>query len=118
MLKTRRISFEDVNRIIQNRDGVCLSNSLQRDSLEHIRVQCSQGHVWQANVTRLLRGHWCPKCGNEGRRLGIKTLHQIAAKRNFKCLSKEYRTTNDKYVWVCSKGHRWEAAAYAVRRGT
>lgn len=41
------------------------------------------------------------------RKLGLDVLQDVAESNGGQCLSAEYKTVKTKYMWVCSKGHRF-----------
>lgn len=44
----------------------------------------------------------------------IFEIKQIAIQRNGKCLSDHFDTISDKALWMCNKGHQWEARISSV----
>jgi hypothetical protein len=101
--------------IAESKGGSCLSKHYlgNRALLEW---QCSKGHTWKARSGDIERGHWCPFCN--WKTLDIKEMHQIAADRGGKCLSKEYVNNVNPLIWQCSKGHIWKAKAGNIKTGS
>jgi hypothetical protein len=81
-----------------------------------LRWSCSEGHVWEASVSQLTRGSWCPYCAE--RRLTIEDLQQIAELRGGKCLSVRYVGSKSKLKFECGEGHRWKTRADSLRGGS
>tara|TARA_Y100000294_G_C8536531_1_gene329303 strand:- start:33 stop:1193 length:1161 start_codon:yes stop_codon:yes gene_type:complete len=48
----------------------------------------------------------------------IKTVQELAKKKDGKCLSKKYVNSYSKLIWECLKGHVWEATPNSVQSGT
>jgi hypothetical protein len=46
----------------------------------------------------------------------INYLHELATKRNGKCLSDVYVNIGTKYLWECSDKHQWEAIASRIQQ--
>ena len=44
-------------------------------------------------------------------------MHQLAAERGGKCLSKKYKDSHRKLRWQCTKGHVWESAPKNIKSG-
>jgi len=49
------------------------------------------------------------------RKLTIEHCHKAAAAKNGKCLSVKYIHAKTKYIWMCSKGHKWESTYDAIQ---
>lgn len=108
------------------RGGVCLS-STYKNSLEHLRWQCAEGHQWRAplhNVrsTASRRGSWCPQCACARRTLqrqlaGLEVAKQEASARGGWCLSKTYGNQHLPLEWRCSQGHHWTMPLRRIMKG-
>jgi hypothetical protein len=48
----------------------------------------------------------------------LEELRDIAINKDGKLLTIKYTGVREKYLWECSKGHRWEAIADSVKRGS
>jgi len=48
----------------------------------------------------------------------IEEIHEVAAKRGGKCLSKTYKNTRVKLLWQCKYGHRWKSSYKVVGSGS
>lgn len=108
-------NIQDAYRAARERNGKCLS-SIYVNSKEPLRWECSRGHQWNAPLTRMLRGSWCPQCRGRGKT--IDNLRSVAAGRGGSCLSENYLGVKSKYLWQCAKGHQWQAIAESVIRGS
>ncbi len=79
--------------------------------------QCSKGHEWEASISNRTKGQGCPYCSGRKAWPGENDLLTL-----FPYLAAEWHPTkndnispsqirpgcNDKYWWLCSKGHEWE----------
>ncbi len=52
------------------------------------------------------------------RRLTIEQMQQIALDKGGKCLTNQYMNDRTKLLWMCSKGHKWTATPFSIKRGT
>lgn len=99
--------------------GYCLRHTFNRSGelVIQVRVQCSKGHLWNANPEKMLTGSWCPKCAATKPRLSLAIMQALAKTRGGKCLSENYRNTQTKMLWECAKGHQWKSTAQTIRKG-
>ena len=51
-------------------------------------------------------------------RYTIQDMRDLAAARDGKCLSTEYKNQKTKLLWECDQGHRWETSASNIKKGT
>jgi len=50
-------------------------------------------------------------------KLTMSDMHNVAAEKGGKCLSRNYKNNSTKLKWQCSVGHKWEAIPSNVRAG-
>ncbi|MES2869669.1 MAG: hypothetical protein V4749_08875 [Pseudomonadota bacterium] len=110
----RRTSLEAVQRLAQERGGLCFSEHFQ-SRREHLDWQCAKGHRWQATLASVKQGSWCPACSHVNRRDTLEALQQVAIDRGGRCLSLAYSSCENALLWECAQGHRWEAIASSVK---
>lgn len=96
------------------KNGKCLSDSYTNCDTK-LTWQCEKGHVWQASPDSIKRTSWCPCC--VGKNKTINDMQVLAAKRNGKCLSTEYKGVFVKLIWECELKHVWETAPTSVLCG-
>ena len=79
---------------------------------------CSNGHEWEARVDHRSKDSGCPYCSNQKILIGfndLATKNPKLAKEvspNSKIKATEVTVgSGKKLLWVCSKGHEWEAEA-------
>jgi Zn finger protein HypA/HybF involved in hydrogenase expression len=111
------LGIEDMQALARERGGLCLS-SIYVNATTKLRWRCTNGHEWEA-VPGSLRnlGTWCPTCGGR-ERLTIEAMHNLAAERGGRCLSKTYTNNVTKLRWQCIEGHKWEAAPAGILNGS
>ena len=105
--------LEIAHEIAAKRDGVCLATEYI-SSNSKMKWKCKDGHIWSAVLTDIKNSKsWCPQCsiiirGNKIKLSnGMEKAHEIAAKKNGKCLSNKYINTYTNMKWICDKGHIW-----------
>lgn len=104
----RRLTIGQMRALAASRGGECLSERYV-DQRIPLRWRCAVGHEWESSPNAM-RDHWCPRCRDECRRLGIDLMHKLAAPHGGKCLSQTYAGANQPLEWQCAQGHRWRAA--------
>jgi len=111
-------TLKDMWRLANLHGGSCLSRSFA-GMVRKLQWRCAKGHVWRAVPKSIQRGTWCPTCAREQRntKYSISDFQRIAKQRGGGCHSSEYKGSNSKLCWECSKGHRWQALPLSVKRG-
>ncbi|XNL06923.1 hypothetical protein Q2T91_11185 [Ralstonia pseudosolanacearum] len=112
----RKDGLAELHRLAQDHGGECLSDQYG-GAKAFYRFRCRAGHEWRTAAARIFRGAWCPSCAYEDRRLGIETMHELAAQRGGLCVSDTYVNNATKLEWECARGHRWRAAPSTIRNG-
>ena len=78
-------------------------------------VECENGHLTSRLVQHAISGKRCRVCLNVNKsKFHLDDLRLIAYKNGGKCLSTKFETTQDKYEFECSEGHRWVTEGKAV----
>lgn len=113
------ISIKDSTRqalenIIQIKNGTLLSIYVNKKT--KVKVQCQEGHVWDANQGDIMGGKWCPGCANCSPEEAEKCLKQIISSKNGILLSM-YVNSRTKVRVQCSYGHIWESLASHINSG-
>jgi hypothetical protein len=112
----RKADFDKILSIINDKGGQCLSSEYF-NSKTKLKIECNEGHTWEALQASLKRGHWCPACAGQ-ERLTLDEMMNIAKARNGVCLSKKYINANSMLLWRCEKKHEWKAPAGRVKAGS
>ena len=105
------------------RGGKCLTlESDFKGASQNQLWQCAKGHQWEAPLTRIKLGSWCPVClgmpGGPNKKWTMDDWRAVAAKHGGKCLSKSYVNPQQKMSWECKKGHRWDTRACNIMHGS
>jgi hypothetical protein len=121
MGKTTRSTIAEMQRIAKERGGACLSTKY-KNAHSRLLWECGESHQWEAKPMHIKRGHWCHVCGalkaRRSQRSTIEEMHELAAKRGGRCLSKEYLGDRVKLLWQCIDGHTWQTSPGNVKSGT
>ena len=112
--------LKELEYIALNHEGVCLSTKYINATTK-LKWRCKYGHMWFADGNHIKQGTWCPICGREKTRISRKTINlemfqKIAKERGGKCLSLKYESYENRLLWQCKLGHRWESTPYSVRQ--
>ncbi len=110
-------TIEVAKKFAEKRGGYCLSEKYINNKAK-LNWQCSKGHEWQQSFHEVKNGgSWCPVCaGNLP--LSLDDVKKLATKKGGRCISEEYRNIDSKLMWICAKGHKWEASAHSVKGGS
>jgi thiol-disulfide isomerase/thioredoxin len=106
-------TIKDMHELARKKNGKCLSRKYIKNSIK-LKWQCENGHSWQATPGHIINGTWCPYCYVHYKT--IKDMHELARKKNGKCLSKKYINASTELKWQCAKGHIWKAAPHSLNR--
>ena len=112
-----------VQQMAKDLGGKCLCIEYTNSKIR-VGWECDKGHVWEASISNIKKGTWCPKCATirvtKCQRLqgGIQQAQKIAKERGGICLSDEYINALTKMKWKCKKGHIWCAVLNNIKKGT
>jgi hypothetical protein len=113
---SRRLSLEDIQEIAQRKEGFCLSKEYINNRT-NLKFQCKNEHIWEASVSNIKAGKWCPVCAGNIR-LKIEQMQELGKSRGGSCLSVVYVDSQTKLTWQCAKGHVWDAIQSNVKKGS
>lgn len=109
----RKPSQKDLYKIAKKRGGTCLSTKYINNETK-LRWRCKDGHEWEATLSMVKSGTWCPYCAKKVI-LTIKEMQELAAKRGGRCLSSKYINSQTKLHWECKHGHVFEASPSHIK---
>jgi len=116
----KKLTIEHVRADALKRNGIFLSEKYDGNMIKY-EWQCERGHVWEASVSNIKRGRWCPYCarGNrvKAKKIGITKVQEVASRRGFKLLSTEYENNYAPLKWECGNGHIWKASYANINKG-
>lgn len=93
--------------------GKCLS-IVYENSKTQMSWECKNSHLFEAAVNNVFNGNWCPYCAKNAP-VTIEDCKRIAIEKGGKCLSTEYKRTQDNLLWECELGHTWEACYQHIK---
>jgi hypothetical protein len=99
----RKFPIEMIQALAKNRRGECLSR-VYINSKEKLKWKCNKGHIWEAPLSSIRQGQWCPYCAGN-KKLTLKEFQIIAKERGGYCLSNKYINAKTKLGWKCKEGH-------------
>lgn len=115
--KKQQHALQLLQQIAKKQGGESLSTTYTRGK-DKYTFRCANGHEWQTTGVSIKSSKtWCPICRYDKHRRSLTDLHALATARGGLCLAKYYTTMNDKVMWQCAKGHRWQHAASFIQRG-
>lgn len=100
-----------LEKIVRDRNGKLLVE--YKAERTKVKIECSEGHVWEMLPLSIVKGSWCPECKKAPFR--EKLLKAVTA-RGGKII-REGQKSQEKYLFECQNGHRWEAKQYAITDG-
>ncbi|RHZ84417.1 hypothetical protein Glove_82g83 [Diversispora epigaea] len=122
--RVKPLNLEIAKQIAHDKNGECLSTKYKNCDT-NLLWRCTKGHEWNATLSNIKRGRWCPHC------IGVishtlEDAKQIAYNRNGKmsftimvpkwgCLSTEYINTRSDLLWQFINGHLWNAPLFNIK---
>lgn len=126
-----------LREIARRHGGRCLAEQYVRGT-ESMEFECRRKHRWQAYPQRIFRGNWCPVCRKAGAEerawvphtsvpmpdrtdpaACLHALRAVARERGGRCVSRSLRDQQDRFEFVCARGHQWRSrVAMVLRNGT
>lgn len=108
----------ELRNMVTEKGGILLDDEYI-SAVSIIRIECSDGHIFETYYKNIKSGYWCKYCrGYLPYNEKLKEMKQLAAKKGGKCLSDEYKGTNIKLTWECKEGHQWNATPKSIVRGS
>jgi hypothetical protein len=100
-----------------SKSGSTMISTSWRGPAKKHEFRCSSGHTFHMNASNLQKGQGCGKCARVAKRKTIEQLHEEARVRGFQCLSQEYQTNAQKYLFKCGIGHEFHMRATHILMG-
>jgi predicted Zn-ribbon and HTH transcriptional regulator len=109
-----KLTIEEMYELASKKNGKCLSTKYI-NNCTHLKWQCNKcNYIWEAIPNSIKQDSWCPRCSDT--KLTIEEMHELAYKKNGKCLSTEYINSKTKLEWQCKKGHIWETSPNNIKQ--
>ena len=112
---SQRFTVEILYETAKEKGGKCLSTEYINSNHKYT-WECEKGHRWDASLSKIRHGGWCPDCfkanrGNNRRKYTLQDMQELAKKNGGECLSESFESITKHLRWRCSEGHEWEATA-------
>lgn len=103
-------SLEELRALAASKGGTCLSRryGVVTDS---IRFRCAEGHVFERQAWRALRGSWCKSCEVTA------PMRRTIAQQGGQLIDKTCRTNRETVRVQCTSGHRWASTGRKLALG-
>ena len=100
------------------------ANEVTTNNGKKLLWRCRKGHEWKATVDSRSNGSGCPCCSNRKILLGFNDLEttnpelakEVSPNSEIKA-TEIVAFSNKKILWMCNKGHEWEATVNNRSRG-
>lgn len=116
---SRRTKPESYHQLAAERGFKWLGPEVPRVQIK-TQWQCANGHTWEAAYNTIQQGSGCPECAIEiraaKRRLRPEDYQALASERGLTIIEGIPRNNSEKAIWVCDKGHQWEATYNTVKK--
>ncbi len=119
----QRTPFSKIEELAKRNPGLLLTNEddYHRDG-GRVVIVCDNGHITEVSSRHIKMGRWCHTCAvqrrTNGKRHSIDTIMKVAKARGGRLISEQYLKNDQKLVWECFAGHKFEAVFSNVKKGT
>jgi len=111
--------YNILKNIIEEKGGRCLSGIFYSDKgRRKIKVECSHGHIWNAECSSIILKSWCKVCLNLAKHT-LDDYIKLVNNNGGKCLAidEDIKNNKNKVKWKCKENHIWEMSYDSVNRG-
>lgn len=108
--------FQAIKKIVKDKKGTLLTDNYV-SAITKFEVKCEKGHIWSTFVNKIQSGSWCPNCAGNIKH-DISHMHELAGRKNGKCLSTKYVNAHTNLLWECKKKHTWYAKPNSISIGS
>jgi hypothetical protein len=102
-----------MQQIAATHGGAVLSETFEGSKVP-LLLRCARGHRWRARPSSLKQGTWCPGCKEVD---WLEVLRARAKENGGRCLSATCSGWDDRVLFECALGHRFETDAVQVKAG-
>jgi hypothetical protein len=112
-----KLNLEICNLYAKSNNGKCLDTNY-KNSMTLMNWEWENGHKFKQTLNKIMcRKTWCCFCSGHYKK-DKNYLDNLAKEKNGKCLSTKYINSQTKYIWECSKNHKWQAIAASIQTGS
>lgn len=114
---SRRISFKEVSGFVKKKGGRFFTKRF-KTLKDKGTFLCAKGHKWETSICNVFtQGSWCPFCAGN-RPQTIEDMRHLANRFGGRFLSKEFRGTNNNYLWECVNDHVFLKDPNSIKGGS
>lgn len=106
--KRRIITIDNCHELAEAKGGKFLSTEYSVSGAKY-KWQCKNGHIFECQHSRIVRGFWCSKCNSP-----IQKCHNLAESKGGKFLSTKYQSNTSRLTWQCKHGHIFSRSYDAI----
>jgi len=116
---------ENMNKLrkVVKKKGGKLFTEEYKSIKQRVKIECSEGHIWEPMLFNVIKGTWCPICAhldceltNEEKFKSFNNICEISKNKGGKCLSElsNYKNYASKLLFKCNRGHIWKTDASCI----
>jgi hypothetical protein len=110
--KRNKITLQSCQELAESKGGKFLSPEYSVSGARY-KWQCSNGHIFEIQHSRVNRGDWCRECKLQKKNY-MEKCHKIAESKGGKCLSTKCQSNWSKLTWECKHGHIFSRSLNAI----
>jgi hypothetical protein len=118
LLKENPDEFEELKKIIENKNGICISDKYI-NTKHKLKVQCKNYHIFEINSNDLKRNRWCKLCSHNAP-VTKDSINEIIKESGIIMLD-DYIKSNTTYRFKCSNNHifnsSWDNMKQRFKKG-
>ena len=113
--KNAKLDIETCRDLATERDGKCLSESYTNNQTK-LKWQCISKHTWEASLSSIKGGQWCPDCSGS-RKASVDSIKDIIKNKGGEYLSHNGNNARDRFEVKCDQDHIWNPTKSALLNG-
>jgi len=110
-----RITTPEYHRLAASR-GFAVIGVIPASARDKTEWQCSYGHKWQACYHDIKGGNGCPYCVSHVAKVELD-YHMLAFSAGYSWLGSLPKTTQEKTLWRCDRGHEFQSTYSDMKSG-
>ena len=119
-MRGKKQTIGDAQKYAEVRGGKCLSAAYSNCD-EYLTWECGVcSNVWESTFTLIKRGHWCPNCMYNEKRVDTNTIEKVVVDRGgcvLDDLDTLYKNNKTKFDVKCGDGHTFRTSWCLLRDG-
>ena len=106
----------ELQAIINSKGGKLISTEYINEKT-YMKIECKEGHQWEAQPSNIKQGKWCPIC-SRGITRSIKRLEVIVNQKQGYFNPNDYINNYTEIEFECDKGHKWRTLPSHIQQGS